>query len=91
MRHVRRILSLQVIDSFHSPHTEETIESAVKPYNVQTLDWRRLDLSVDSALEAAENVETLSLYGSGNWAVLSHWTGSDGVGRLPKVFTHIMR
>lgn len=84
-RRVSRILSLQVHDSFHSPHTEETIEMAVKPFNVDTLDWRRMDLSIDCILEAAKDVKVLSLYSSGNLAVLSHWSGVDGLVRLEKV------
>ena len=85
IRKVRRILALQVLDSFHSPHTEETIELAVKPFNVKNLDWRRMDLSIDCVSEAAADVEVLALYSSGNWAVLSHWSGCDGIGRLTKV------
>jgi hypothetical protein len=85
LRRVRRILTLNVVDSFHAPHTEETIELAVKPFNVDILDWRRMDLSIDCLQEAAANVRTLSLYSSGNWAVLSHWSSSDGVGNLKKV------
>ncbi len=84
-QNVERILALQVLDSFHSPHTEETIELAVKPFDVKNLDWRRMDISVDTVLEAAANVEILSLYSSGNLATLSHWSGSDGIGRLAQV------
>jgi hypothetical protein len=84
-RQVRKIIELKVPDSLHDPHTEETIIQSIKPFEIEKLDWKRLDLSIDCVCEAAENVEHLYLYGSGNMAVTSHWTGNEGVCRLKKV------
>jgi hypothetical protein len=85
LRNVSRILALKVMDSFHNPHTEETIENSVEPFDVETLDWRRLDLSIECIQKAAKNVKKLNLYSSGSRAALSHWTGSEGLGLLSEV------
>ena len=82
---VRDIVEVRVADSYSKPHSEELIIDALKEFDVEILDWRRTDLSVDAILEAAANVKTLYLYSSGNWSALGHWISPDGVQKLPKV------
>lgn len=84
-RNVEKIFHLSVTDSLHEPHSEETIEDSVKHFDVEILDWRRIDISIHTILEAAPNVKRLRLYSSGNWAALDHWIGLDGVCTLQKV------
>jgi hypothetical protein len=84
-RNVEKIFHLSVTDSLHEPHSEETIEEAVKHFDIEILDWRRIDLSIRTIRDAAPNVRRLHLYSSGNWAALDHWIGPDGVCTLPKV------
>jgi hypothetical protein len=84
-RIVKRIFHLSVADSLHEPHSEETIEDAIKPFDIKILDWRRIDLSIRTIRDAAPNIRRLRLYSSGNWAPLDHWIGADGVCTLQKV------
>jgi hypothetical protein len=61
---------------------------------VQEMDWRKLDLSADILLERAHLVERLVLYSSGNWAVIDHWFGSNGLpllGQLKRVTIAIVK
>jgi hypothetical protein len=85
VKNVTRIVQLSVEDSFENPHTEETIENAIMPFDIRILKWKRLDLSIDSILCSAKNVEHLYLYSSGNRAALTQWLGDCGVRRLDKV------
>lgn len=82
---VRNIYCLHVPDSLDNPHPEEIIEKAIKPFRIEVLDWRRVDLSIDSIVDSAPTVRELYLYSSGNKAALSHWFGPQGLRRLAKV------
>jgi hypothetical protein len=82
---VKKIQELRVDDSFHRPHSEESIEAAILPFDVEVMKWRRADLSIASILKAAPNVRDLRLYSSGNWATIDHWIGPTGFQMLPKV------
>jgi hypothetical protein len=82
---VSRIFELRARDSLHLPHSEETIENALRDFNVEILDWQRADLSIDTINTVAPNVRILHLYSSGNWASLDHWTGTNGVCTLLKL------
>lgn len=82
---VEKIITLNVRDSIYHPHSEEIIEQALSHFDIERLNWRRLDLSVDSISCAAPNVRELHLYSSGSQAALRHWIGNDGVRKLKKV------
>jgi hypothetical protein len=82
---VRKILQLRVLDSWLEPHSEEVIEQAISRFNVETLNWRRTDLSIKSVVEAAKGVSELHLYSSGSWMALDHWMNEKTFSELPKV------
>ena len=82
---VTKILELKVNDALHDPHSEEIIEEAIKDFDIETLNWKRTDLSINTVQKAAPNVRKLHLYSSGNWVSLSHWLGPEGVIMLKKV------
>jgi hypothetical protein len=84
-KRVNKIFELRVTDSLYQPHSEEVIEDALKKFDVENLDWRRTDLSINTVREAAPNVKRLSLYCSGNQAVLEHWIGEHGISSLGEV------
>lgn len=85
-KQVEEILELNVRDSLMQPHSEQAIEEVISKFNVRKLNWRRMDLSINSIIDAAPNVEVLHLYSSGNWAALGHWTNSEeGLGRLKEL------
>ncbi|PMD38046.1 subtilisin-like protein [Hyaloscypha variabilis F] len=80
---VKEIIELRVPDSWDEPHSEEIIEKAIKDFNIEVLDWRRIDLSIRSVKKGAgSSVTDLHLYSSGNWTALEHWTGQNGVVQL---------
>ena len=85
IKKVTNICHLYVPDSLDNPHPEEIIEKAIKPFQIEVLNWRRVDLSVDSIVDGAPNVRELYLYSTGNKAALSHWFGDQGLRRLDKV------
>lgn len=90
VKRVRKIYQLVVPDYFEDPHTEETIEAAIASFEIEILDWRRLDLAVDSINKGAPKVRTLHLYSSGNQAALSHWFGPEGIVLLHQVFDPVL-
>jgi len=82
---VRKIIEVRVADSQYHPHSEQVIEESLERFDVEILNWKRADLSVDSISIAAPNVKKLYLYSNGSKASIGHWAGSDGVGRLEKL------
>jgi hypothetical protein len=82
---VRKIIEVQIADSQYHPHSEQVIEESLEGFDVEILNWKRADLSVDSISLAAPNVKKLYLYSNGSKASIGHWASSDGVGRLEKV------
>jgi hypothetical protein len=82
---VQKIMGLSVKDSFYDPHSEETIEQAIAGLDIEILNWKRLDLSIDTIFDSAKNVRELYLYCSGSKTAIRHWIGDTGVRRLEKV------
>ncbi|KAI1136077.1 subtilisin-like protein [Hypoxylon sp. FL0543] len=82
---VERVFQVHVDDCRHHPHSEEDIEASLTGLGVRELDWQRVDLSVRSVWAAADKVEKLWLYSSGNSAVLDHWFGENGIRILPNL------
>ncbi|OIW33083.1 hypothetical protein CONLIGDRAFT_162383 [Coniochaeta ligniaria NRRL 30616] len=79
---VRKVMKLKVLDSRHEPHKEEVIEECIRNLQVEELDWRRTDLSIETVKDASPGVQRLHLYSSGDWAPLLHWVSADGLNRL---------
>jgi hypothetical protein len=87
-KNVQRILSIVVEDDPVNFHSDEAIEEAVKGFDIEVWNWVKLDMCSDTILAAAENVRDLSLYWSGNKAVLKSWAALDGLARLGKVISY---
>ncbi len=85
-KEVKKIIGLSVKDSFYDPHSEETIEQAIADLDIEVLNWKRLDLSIDSIYDSAKNVRELYLYCSGSKTAIKHWIGDNGIQRLEKVW-----
>ena len=86
-KEVERILTIVVDDDPVNPHSDEAIEEAVKGFDIETWNWIKMDMCSDTILAAAENVRDLTLFWSGNRAVLKSWAASDGLARLEKVIS----
>ncbi|KAH8199094.1 hypothetical protein TruAng_006730 [Truncatella angustata] len=76
---VKRILKIVVEDDPNNVHSDEAIERAVASFDIEEWDWMKLDMCSDTILAAARNVRDLSLYWSGNRAILKSWAASDGL------------
>ncbi|PHH90671.1 hypothetical protein CDD83_2965 [Cordyceps sp. RAO-2017] len=86
-QNVERILKVIIRDNSHKPCTDEIIESCLSGFDVRYLDWNKPDLCPDVVLAAAPNVVELTLYSSGNTAVLPAWAASNGLCNLNLVWS----
>ena len=87
---VKTILRLVVPDCRMNPLNEEAISKCLEDFEVEELNWRRLDLGIEPIVSLAPTLAVLHLYSSGNWAVLCHWVSKEGLERLKKVCMLIM-
>lgn len=83
-RKVERILSVTVDDDPADFHSDEVIEEAVCEFDIEKWNWVKADMCSDTIYAAAKNVQDLTLYWSGNRAVLKSWAAVDGLARLEK-------
>ncbi|KAM0419064.1 hypothetical protein ACHAPT_012003 [Fusarium lateritium] len=80
---VRRILKV-IVDDLKSPsHSDAAIEKALGPFDVEILDWRRLDLDPVSLSEASQSLREVSLHWSGRNSVLRAWSEREGLALIP--------
>lgn len=82
---VKHIIEAVVPDCMVHPHANKSIISALRPFNIRRLKWRKLDLGVKTIALAAPEVEVLTLYSSGDRDVLSQWVNFDGLCQLSQV------
>ncbi len=85
LKGVKSIMKLVVPDCRDNPLDEEQIYECLKDFEIDELNWRRLDLGVEPIMCLAPTIAVLHLYSSGNWAVLDHWASERGLKRLWKV------
>lgn len=80
-KEVTGIYELRVRDSLFFPHSEEAIAQCLNGFDVEILDWMRVDMSVKPLLNTCRNLKKLMLY-AGNWATLSYWTSKEAIDAL---------
>ncbi|KAM7221644.1 thermostable alkaline protease [Rhypophila decipiens] len=61
-KRVTSIYELRVRDSLYLPHTEETIHNCLKGFDVEILDWMRVDISAKPLLATCPKLKRLTLY-----------------------------
>ncbi|KAJ6262551.1 hypothetical protein Dda_3362 [Drechslerella dactyloides] len=76
-----------VVDDFGDEqtksHSDKAILECLRGLQVETWDWRRMDIPTEVIYESAgEHVKTLYLYCSGTKAVLEAWADTNGLARL---------
>ncbi|UKZ68919.1 uncharacterized protein TrAtP1_009937 [Trichoderma atroviride] len=76
---VKSIITVTVIDHGHPSHSDEMIEEALKGFQVENWDWKRDDLCTDVIAASSNQIKSISLYSSGNNAVLMGWASSEGL------------
>lgn len=83
---VNKIIELKVPDRLINPHDERQIANIVEKLEVESLDWRFLDMSISIFEEPVrKRIHTLHLYASGRNAAISHWFSKEGLRSLPNV------
>ncbi|KAJ4187362.1 hypothetical protein NW767_012275 [Fusarium falciforme] len=80
-KEVTGIYELRVRDSLFFPHSEEAIAQCLHGFDVEILDWMRVDMSAKPLLKTCRNLKKLMLY-AGNWATLSYWTSEEAIDAL---------
>lgn len=85
---VRKIFKVTVHDDTPPHHTDRAIVEYLKDFGVEIWDWKRVDLSSEVIRKASPEVREISLYCSGNQAVLNGWSSTGGFTdrtKFPKV------
>lgn len=91
---VKRVIRVIVDDLEEPAHSDEAIENALGGLKVEVWDWRKTDLCSETILAAAPDARDVSLYWSGNNAVLRSWSESGGLPllrKLKKVTLHVAK
>lgn len=76
---VKKIVKVMVIDDKDPSHADASIEDALKDFGVEIWDWKRLDLSTEVIHKTTNEVKEISLYSTGNNAVLMGWASQQGL------------
>ena len=76
---VERILRVRVDDSRTDPHSDWTIEACLKPFQVEVLDWRKIDLCPASISCFGHSLREITLQWSGSNSVLRGWSEPEGL------------
>lgn len=85
---MKKIIKVMVIDDGDPCHADSAIEDALKGFDVEVWDWKKVDLCSEVICKSTKVVREISLYSSGNNAVLMGWGSAEGFGnreKFPKV------
>jgi hypothetical protein len=77
---LREIIKVMVVDDRDRPHADAAIVKALYGFKVEEWDWKWVDLCSDAIYEASPTIREVSLYSSGNNAVLVGWASAEGLG-----------
>jgi cell division inhibitor SulA len=75
---VKKIIKVIVIDDMQPSHSDSSIEKALQGFEVEVWDWKRPDLSTEVIGNSTTCVKEISLYSTGNNAVLLGWVSPHG-------------
>ena len=68
-----------VVDDGDLPHADAAIVEALYGFQVEEWDWKKMDLCADVIYESSPGVREVSLYSSGNNAILVGWASAEGL------------
>lgn len=68
-----------VVDDGDLPHADTAIVEALYGFKVEEWDWKRVDICSDVISESSLAIREVSLYSSGNNAVLMGWASEEGL------------
>lgn len=86
---VKKIIKVVVVDDGNPSHSDEAIEKALKPFEIEVWDWKKLDISSDVLFNVSKCLREVSVYWSGNHATLMGWYSEEGFRnrtKFPEVF-----
>ncbi|KAI1124133.1 hypothetical protein F5Y10DRAFT_280401 [Nemania abortiva] len=86
-KQVDHILKVVVDDSPERPHSDKAIENCLKHFQVESLEWRKLDICPETLFNACRVVSHLHLWWSGNRAILRAWSEPEGLAKLENLKT----
>jgi hypothetical protein len=81
---VQMIVKVMVIDDGVPSHSDSAIEEALGGFDVQVWDWKKVDICSEVICNSTKVVKEISLYSSGNNAVLMGWASPEGFINLEK-------
>ncbi|GLA21359.1 hypothetical protein AnigIFM62618_010666 [Aspergillus niger] len=84
-KNVRYILKVVVHDTEDAPHTDKAMVDCLSKFEIETLSWRKVDLSSQTLFNACRNLKEVYLRWSGNSSILKTWTEQDGLLKLEKL------
>ena len=91
-KNVKRILKVIVNDLDEPAHSDEAIEKALSGFEVEILDWQKVDLCPETMYRSSKKLKEVHLRWSGNNTVLRAWSELDGLrrlGDLTKVYLYV--
>ncbi|PWY74518.1 subtilisin-like protein, partial [Aspergillus sclerotioniger CBS 115572] len=86
---VTKIFKVTVDDLCDPPYQDAAIKECLKGKNIETWDWKKLDMCPDVIFEAAPGLTKLHLYWSGRNVVLHGWMGLCRLGHVEKIIVHV--
>lgn len=75
---VKKVVRVSVLDYGDYPHSDSAIEEALGSLEVEIWDWKKVDICSDVISNSSKAVREISLYSSGNTAVLMGWGSPQG-------------
>ena len=82
---VKKVFKVIVNDLTDRPHTDEMIVRLVQKFNVEHWEWKKLDMSSQTILDAAPGVKSVTLHSSGSYSALQGWACKNGLIKLKDV------
>ncbi|KAL7933896.1 hypothetical protein V8C35DRAFT_327371 [Trichoderma chlorosporum] len=81
---VKKIIKVTVIDYSEQPHSDTAIEEALHGFDVEVWDWKKMDMCSDVLSRCSRFIREITLYYSGNAAVLMGWSHQEAFGNREK-------
>jgi hypothetical protein len=75
---VRKIVRVTVIDYGDLSHNDSAIEEALTRFEVEFWNWKKVDLCSQVIKRCSLSVREISLYWTGNHAVMMGWASQEG-------------
>ncbi|RYP70537.1 hypothetical protein DL769_004930 [Monosporascus sp. CRB-8-3] len=85
---VRRIIKITVVDYGDKCHRDSVIKEALAGFKVEFWTWKKVDICSEAIASSSRTVKEISLYWTGNYAVMMGWASREGFSdekRFPKL------